>query len=79
MTTSTKLILGIAGAVAAGVVIGILIAPEKGSDMRQKVKDTAGDWANKVSDFFSEGYETIKSKVQREASDLKTEAKQSYS
>ena len=30
MTTSTKVLLGIIGAAAAGAVIGMLLAPEKG-------------------------------------------------
>ncbi|HEX7846448.1 MAG TPA: YtxH domain-containing protein, partial [Chitinophagaceae bacterium] len=34
------------------VVIGLLIAPEKGKDMRKKIKQTAGDWANGLSNFF---------------------------
>ena len=39
MNSSTKVILGIIGAAAAGAVIGMLLAPEKGSDIRQRVKD----------------------------------------
>lgn len=53
MTTRSKVILGLVGAAAAGVVIGLLIAPEKGSDMRKKVGDTAGDWAGRLSDLFA--------------------------
>ena len=37
MSTQSKVILGILGAAAAGVVIGLLIAPEKGEDMRKKL------------------------------------------
>ena len=53
MTTKTKVILGLAGAAAAGVIIGLLLAPEKGTDMRRKVKDTAGSWADHLSDLFT--------------------------
>ena len=53
MTPRTKLILGLVGAAATGVVIGLLLAPEKGSDLRRKVADTAGGWAGNVSDLFS--------------------------
>ena len=49
MTTKSKVILGLLGAAAAGVVIGLMIAPEKGTDLRKKVKDTAGDWAERES------------------------------
>jgi len=53
MTTKTKLILGLVGAAAAGVVVGLLLAPEKGSDLRKKVGQTAGDWAGHLTDLFA--------------------------
>ncbi len=59
MTTKSKIVLGIAGAAAAGVVIGLLIAPEKGSDMRKRVKKTAGDWAGSLSNLFVKGKEEL--------------------
>lgn len=39
MTKNSKLALGILGAVTAGVAIGMLLAPEKGKDMRKKLKN----------------------------------------
>ena len=53
MTTTTKVILGLVGAAALGVTVGLLIAPEKGTDMRKKVGDTASDWAGRLSDIFT--------------------------
>ncbi len=52
MTTTSKVALGFIGAAAAGVLIGLLIAPEKGSETRKKIKKTAGDWANNLSHLF---------------------------
>ena len=52
MTTKSKIALGLVGAAAAGVLIGLLIAPEKGKEMRKKIKKTAGDWANNLSHLF---------------------------
>lgn len=52
MTTKSKIVLGVLGAAAAGVVIGMLIAPEKGKDMRKKIKKTAGNLADGLSHFF---------------------------
>lgn len=54
MTTQSKVLIGILGAAAAGVVIGLLIAPEKGSDMRKRIRKTAGDWAEGVSHLWNE-------------------------
>jgi gas vesicle protein len=66
MSTKTKVVLGILGAAAAGVVIGLLIAPEKGSDMRKRVKKTAGDWADQLTSLFNNGraeYDELKEKA----------------
>lgn len=59
MTSTTKIVLGILGAATAGVVIGMLIAPEKGSEMRNKIKKTAGEWADNLSHLFSDGKEAV--------------------
>jgi gas vesicle protein len=53
MNTKSKIILGLVGAAAAGVVVGLLLAPEKGSDIRRKIGDTAGDWADHLTDLFA--------------------------
>ena len=66
MSTKTKVVLGILGAAAAGVVIGLLIAPEKGTEMRKRVKKTAGDWADQLTSLFNSGreeYEGLKEKA----------------
>jgi gas vesicle protein len=70
MTTTTKVFLGIVGAAAAGVVIGMLIAPDKGSELRKKIKDNCSDWAGQLSDLFHQGKE--------KAEDLATEAGNKY-
>ncbi|HVK96923.1 MAG TPA: YtxH domain-containing protein [Flavisolibacter sp.] len=53
MANKTKLIMGVIGAMAAGVIVGLLIAPERGNETRKKIKDTAGDWAGHLSDIFA--------------------------
>jgi gas vesicle protein len=57
MNTATKVTLGILGAAAAGVIIGLLIAPEKGSETRKKIRKTAGDWAGNLTHMFNQGKE----------------------
>jgi gas vesicle protein len=39
MNTKSKVLLGILGAAAAGVVIGMLVAPEKGKETRKKTQE----------------------------------------
>jgi len=66
MTTGTKVTLGILGAIAAGVCIGLLIAPDKGSETRKKIADTASDWTDKLKNIFNDGreqYEHLKEKA----------------
>ncbi len=81
MTSTSKVILGIVGAAAAGAVIGLLLAPEKGSDIRQKVKDAANDWACQLADLFAEGkteFNNMKDKASRSASNFKGQAEDRY-
>lgn len=81
MTSTTKVVLGIIGAAAAGAVIGMLLAPEKGSDIRKKVKDAANDWACQLADLFAEGKSEIsnlKDKATRKAKDFANQAEDRY-
>ena len=59
MTTGTKVFLGILGAAAAGVAIGMLIAPEKGSELCARIKKSAGDWVDNLSNLFVKGKEEL--------------------
>lgn len=75
MTTGTKVVLGILGAAAAGVVIGMLIAPEKGSEIRSRIKKSAGDWIDNLSHLFVKGKEEMEDLVE-EGRNLKAEAEE---
>jgi gas vesicle protein len=85
MNTKTKVAIGILGAAAAGVVIGLLIAPEKGSEMRKKLKKTANGWADDLSNMFVKGkeeFEEVKNKIKgnkSEAEDKVNKIKESLS
>lgn len=78
MTTKSKVLLGILGAAAAGVVIGLLVAPEKGSDMRKKIRKTAGDWADNLSHLWANGKEAAEEAIS-EAKSKVNKAKETYS
>lgn len=76
---NTKLILGILGAAAAGLVVGMLIAPEKGSDMRRNLKQTADGWLDEVSNWIDKGKEYIdevKNRASEEVSSLESQAEE---
>jgi gas vesicle protein len=57
MSNPNKIILGLLGAAAAGVAIGILLAPEKGGEVRKKIADRAGDIASRIGELISAGKE----------------------
>ena len=58
-----KVLLGVLAGVAAGAVLGILFAPEKGSETRRKIskkgKDYADDLRNRFDEFLSTASETF--------------------
>ncbi len=71
---SSKLLIGF----AAGVVVGMLFAPEKGDEMRRKLSKTGNDLKTKFNDFI----DSLQSKVDDlsdEAEDFASKAKSSFS
>jgi gas vesicle protein len=60
MKTSNT-ILGILGAAAAGAFIGVLFAPDKGSNTRKKIKDKSKDYGDDLKTKFDGIVSTITS------------------
>ena len=76
MNTTTKVIVGISIAAAAGAAIGMLMAPEKGVDLQKKIKEGASDLLSNFSNLVNTGKELIsefKSTAQRNVTDLTSE------
>jgi gas vesicle protein len=68
MTTKSKIILGLVGAAAAGVVVGLLLAPEKGTDLRSKISQKTGDWTSHLSDLFANAKDEVSNLKRKGAS-----------
>jgi gas vesicle protein len=87
-----KVVLGILGGVAAGALLGILFAPEKGTKTRKRVMDKSNDYADELKDkletllgtmtnkyekIWKEG-ENLLSQGKSKFEDMKSEGKSMY-
>ncbi|SKC41105.1 YtxH domain-containing protein [Ohtaekwangia koreensis] len=79
MNSTSKVIVGILGAAAAGVIVGMLIAPEKGEDLRKNIKKTTDDWLDDVAQWMGKGksfLSEMKDRASEEVEDATSEASQ---
>ena len=59
---SGKIILGALAGLAAGALIGVLFAPDKGSESRQKIVKKGEDYLDSVKNKFNSLLDTISGK-----------------
>ena len=59
---SGKLVIGVLGGVAAGALLGVLFAPEKGSKTRKKIMNKANDGVDVLKDKFDSLLESMNDK-----------------
>jgi gas vesicle protein len=59
MTTRNKIILGIFSAAAVGAIIGLLVAPEKGNEIRKQLKKTTGKWVDSMGRILSHSMDGV--------------------
>jgi gas vesicle protein len=79
MKNTSKILLGVISAAAAGAVIGMLFAPDKGDQIRSKVKKTANELADELLNAIRRGksqYQDAKDEVRNKAYELKNKAQQ---
>ena len=55
MKNRDKILLGILGAAAAGVAVGLLFYTEGGKKTRRKIKNTTSDWADSLGSLIESG------------------------
>jgi gas vesicle protein len=58
-----KTMLGVLAGFAAGALVGVLLAPEKGSETRKKIAKMGEDYAGDLTDKFNELRDTINEKL----------------
>jgi hypothetical protein len=61
MTSTTKIVLGMMAAAAAGAAIGVLLAPEKGSETRKKLRQNINEWLEELNALLTRAPETEES------------------
>ena len=71
---SGKVLLGVLAGLAAGAVIGILFAPDKGSVTRQKVYEKGDEYAEELKDKFNDFVENMSQKCESALRGYKEEA-----
>ena len=60
MNSNSKILLGVLGAAAVGAVIGMLVAPEKGKDLRNKISNNARDLAGDLAEWLNSRQKDLK-------------------
>jgi gas vesicle protein len=61
---SGKLFLGLLAGVAAGALLGVLFAPDKGTTTRKKITKKSEDYVDSLKEKFNEFLDTIGEKVE---------------
>jgi gas vesicle protein len=68
--SSGRVLMGVVAGAAAGVILGMLIAPRKGSATRKRIARTGAEYAEEAKDKFNEyvdavteEYDTVKEGV----------------
>lgn len=77
MTKNSNAVLGIITAAAVGAVIGMLFAPDKGTDLREKVRGTVNDLASDLLDAIKnkrDQYSDMGDDMKDAAQNLKSKA-----
>ncbi len=59
MNDNTKVLLGLLAGVAAGAALGILFAPEKGSETRDKLNDALKNLGDSIKDRAAEEIDNL--------------------
>ncbi len=76
--SSSKLLAGILLGATVGAVLGILFAPDKGSETRKMISDSTGELGDNLKTKFSEMTDSLKQKfdsIKGDANDIMQKGK----
>jgi len=72
--SSGKVLLGVLAGVAAGAMLGILFAPEKGSTTRRKIVSKGEEYVEDLKEKFGEFVDKVADKFESAKEEIKNEA-----
>ena len=70
---SGKALLGVLAGIAAGAALGVLFAPEKGSNTRRKIVKKGEDLANNISKKLDEKLDVVMSAITAKSKNSKSQ------
>jgi gas vesicle protein len=68
--SSGKVLLGVLAGLAAGALLGVLFAPEKGSVTRKKISKKGEDYADSLKEKFNEFLDDMSEKFEKVKEDV---------
>ncbi|WP_298297340.1 YtxH domain-containing protein [Hydrotalea sp.] len=77
--STQKLLIGVLSGLAAGVAIGLLTAPAKGSETRKKIADTADDLKRKLRNLRGQAnseLDELKAVLENETSGMRDDVRE---
>jgi len=77
MNDMNKLLVTLTAGFAAGVVAGVLFAPEMGEKTRESIKNKAADLGDEIDKQYQIEIEKLKSKVSNLTNELRTKVAES--
>jgi gas vesicle protein len=74
--SSGKVVLGLLAGIATGAIVGILLAPDKGSDTRKKISKKSADYTGMVKDKINTFKKSMTDKFEKAKADVMDAAEQ---
>lgn len=75
MNDNSKVLVGLLAGLAAGAALGLLFAPEKGSETRDKLSQSLKDLGDSIKDMAADEINSLSSLKEKVVSSVKSKVK----
>lgn len=72
MSDNSKIVVALLAGVAVGAAVGILFAPERGSETRDRLSNALKDLGNSIKDLAAEGLDNLDEAKDKIAGEVKS-------